>query len=79
VGNVFTIDAALEHICGQFREQAMRGQITEAERDLLIDGAILLAVHLEDMIQDAKTEAHPLWQQAAPNRALGKHRAAIAA
>lgn len=75
---MFTIDAALQQICGQFREQAMRGQITEAERDLLIDGAVLLAVHLEDMIQDAHTE-HPLWRQARPGRRIGRHRAAVAA
>jgi hypothetical protein len=76
---MFTIDAALQQICGQFREQAMRGQITEAERDLLIDGAVLLAVHLEDMIQDAQIEAHPLWWQATPSRRIGRHRAAVAA
>ena len=76
---MFTIDAALEQICAQFREQAMRGQITEAERDLLIDGAILLAVHLESLIQDAQTAALPVWLQSEPGRGIGKHRAAIAA
>ncbi len=76
---MFTIDAALEQICAQFREQAMRGQITEAERDLLIDGAILLAVHLEGLIQDAQAAAHPVWQLAEPGRGIGRHRAAIAA
>jgi hypothetical protein len=79
VGTVFTIDAALEQICAQFREQAMRGQITEAERDLLIDGAILLAVHLESLFQDAQTAALPVRLQAEPARGIGKHRAAIAA
>jgi len=36
-----------------FREQVARGEITAAERDLLIDGAILLAVNLEELVQDA--------------------------
>jgi hypothetical protein len=76
---VFTVDAALQQTCAQFREQAMRGQITEAERDLLIDGAILLAVHLEGLIQDALAEAHPLWLHTTPSQGSGRHRAAIAA
>jgi hypothetical protein len=50
---VFAVDSALQHTCAEFREQANRGQITEAECDLLIDGAILLAIHLEALIQDA--------------------------
>ena len=41
---VLTVDAALEHICAIFREQADRGEITPTERDLLIYGAILLAI-----------------------------------
>ncbi|HEX6932218.1 MAG TPA: hypothetical protein VF162_08755 [Streptosporangiaceae bacterium] len=76
---MFTVDAALQQICAQFREQAMRGQITEAERDLLIDGAILLAVHLESLIQDAQTGTQPLWPRPVPSRGIGKHAAAIAA
>jgi len=52
-GNVFTVDAALERTCADFREQAARGEITAAERDLLIDGAILLAVNPEELVQDA--------------------------
>ena len=50
---MFTVDAALERTCAGFREQAARGEITAAERDLLIDGAILLAVSLEELVQDA--------------------------
>ena len=50
---MFTVDAALERTCAGFREQAARGEITAAERDLLIDGAILLAVNLEELVQDA--------------------------
>jgi hypothetical protein len=76
---VFTVDAALQQTCAQFREQAMRGQITDAERDLLIDGAILLAVHLEGLIQDAYAEGQPTWPWAAPSGGLGRHRAAVAA
>jgi len=53
VGTVFTVDSALQHTCAGFREQATAGKITAAECDLLIDGAILLAVHLEALIQDA--------------------------
>jgi hypothetical protein len=53
VGTVFTIDAALQHVCANLREQAALGEITSAECDLLIDGAILLAVHLEGFVQDA--------------------------
>jgi hypothetical protein len=79
VGTVFTVDAALQQTCAQFREQAMRGQITDAERDLLIDGAILLAVHFEGLIQDAHTQGLPTWPWAAPSRGFGKHRATIAA
>jgi hypothetical protein len=43
---VLTVDAALQHICGIFREQADRGDITPTERDLLIDGAHQLSSHM---------------------------------
>ncbi|HEX7994872.1 MAG TPA: hypothetical protein VF506_13185 [Streptosporangiaceae bacterium] len=76
---MFTVDAALQQTCIQFRDQASRGHITDAERDLLIDGAILLAVQLEGMVQDAKAEAHPFLLHAAPGHGPGRHRAAIAA
>ena len=46
---VFTVPAALESTCVIFRERADRGDITPAERDLLIDGAILLAMHIDDL------------------------------
>jgi hypothetical protein len=49
---VLTIDAALQHVCATLRERANRADITPTERDLLIDGAILLAVHVEDMATD---------------------------
>ena len=56
---MFTVDAALERTCAGFREQAARGEITAAERDLLIDGAILLAANLEELIQDARAREPP--------------------
>ncbi len=46
---VLTVEAALEHTCASFRERADRGNITAAERDLLTDGAILLAMHIDDL------------------------------
>jgi hypothetical protein len=54
VGIVFTIDSALQHTCAEISEQAVRGQVSAAERDLLIDGAILLAVHLEALAEDGR-------------------------
>jgi hypothetical protein len=65
---VFTVDAALEHTCADFREQAARGEITAAERDLLIDGAILLAANLEELIQDARAGEPPSWPDASQRR-----------
>lgn len=61
VGTVFLVDEALEHTCGEFRARAARGEISEAERDLLIDGAILLTVNLEEVIQDARAGRPPGW------------------
>lgn len=58
---VLTVEAALQHACAIFREQADRGDITPAERDLLIDGAILLAMHIDDLVQDRRVESHPDW------------------
>ena len=46
---MLTVDAALEHTCANFREWADRGDITPAQRDLLIDGAILLTTHIDDL------------------------------
>jgi hypothetical protein len=69
-GNVLTVDAALERTCADFREQVARGEITAAERDLLIDGAILLAANLEELVQDAHAGGPPSWPDA------GQHRSA---
>lgn len=44
---VLTVDEALQHTCAIFREHADLGDITPAECDLLIDGAILLAMRID--------------------------------
>jgi hypothetical protein len=67
---VFTVDSALQHTCAGFRERAAHGEITAAECDLLIDGAVLLAVNLEALIQDAHTGRPPSWLAASPRPAL---------
>lgn len=56
---MLTVDAALQHTCAMLREQAERGDITPAERDLLIDGAILLAVHVDDLAQQTRAASSP--------------------
>ena len=50
---MYSVDAALQRTCASFREQAAKGEITRAERDLLIDGAVLLAVNLAALPHDA--------------------------
>ena len=67
---MFTVDAALERTCADSREQAARGEITAAERDLLIDGAILLAANLEELIQDARAGEPPSWPDAGQHRSV---------
>jgi hypothetical protein len=67
---VFTVDSALQQTCASFREQAALGEITAAECDLLIDGAILLAVHLEALIQDAHAGRPPSWPDSSQRPAL---------
>lgn len=52
---VLTVDEALQHTCAMLREQADRGDVTSAERDLLIDGAILLAMRIDDQDRDDRT------------------------
>ena len=54
---VLTVDEALQHTCAIFREQADRGDVSSAERDLMIDGAILLAMRIDD--QDRDDRASP--------------------
>lgn len=58
---MYTVDSALQHTCAEFRDQAARGEISGPECDLLIDGAILLAVHIEALIQDALAGRPPGW------------------
>ncbi len=61
---MFIVDVALEHTCAEFRGRAAEGQITAAERDLLIDGAILLAAKIEELTQDARVALPPAWSYA---------------
>ena len=63
---MFSVDSALQHTCAELRDQAARGHITAGERDLMIDGAILLAIHLETLIQDAKTGTELVWPELTP-------------
>ena len=79
---VLTVDAELQHICAIFREQADRGEITPTERDLLIDGAILLAMHVDDdLARDGRVGSDSGWSEGALPKPVGRHerRAAAAA
>jgi hypothetical protein len=77
---VLTVDSALQHVCATLREQADRGDITPAERDLLIDGAILLAVRVDDMATDGFVGSRSGWSERALPGPGGRHeRHAIAA
>ena len=77
---VLTVDEALQRICAIFREQADRGEITPAERDLLIDGAILLAMHIDDQARDGRVGSDPGWPEGALPKPAGRHeRQAVAA
>lgn len=77
---VLTVDAALQHICAIFREQADRGDITPTERDLLIDGAVLLAMRVDDLAQDGPLGPHSGWAEGPLPEPAGRHeRHAVAA
>ncbi len=52
---VLTVDEALQHICAIFRDEAKLGDITPTERDLLMDGAILLAMSVDDMSREDRS------------------------
>jgi len=70
---VLTVDAALQHVCAIFREQADRGDISPTERDLLLDGAILLASYVDDVDREGRVGWHSAWpEEALPERA-GRH------
>src|SRR6266536_2168849 len=68
---VLTVDEALQHVCATLREHADRGDITPAERDLLIDGAILLAMRVDDLAQDGRVGWGSGWPEGRYRRALG--------
>jgi len=55
---VLTVDEALQHIYAVLREQANQGDITPTERDLMIDGAILLAMRVDDLARDGGVSSH---------------------
>ncbi len=70
---VYTVDAALQHVCAILREQADHGDITPAERDLLIDGAILLAMHVDELAQDGHVGSHSGPPEVALAGPAGRH------
>jgi len=70
---VLTVDAALQQIFAIFREQADRGDITPTERDLLIDGAILLANHIDDLARDGRAGSGSGWPEGALPEPVGRH------
>jgi hypothetical protein len=57
---VLIVDVALEDTCAEFRLRAVDGQITAEERDLLIDGAILLAANIERLAQKGPAGRQPV-------------------
>jgi hypothetical protein len=75
---VLTVDVALQHICAVLREQADRGDITPTERDLLIDGAILLAMRVDDLAQDGGFGNFAWPEEEAPD-SVGRHERQAAA
>ncbi|MGO8959264.1 MAG: hypothetical protein ACLQFR_18135 [Streptosporangiaceae bacterium] len=76
---MFIVDAALEHTCGEFRARAAEGAITAAERDLLIDGAILLAVNIEELLQDARDGQPASWLDAGQHHSATRWDARLSA
>jgi hypothetical protein len=70
---VLTVDEALQHVCATLREHADRGDITPAERDLLIDGAILLAMRVDDLAQDGLVGWGSGWPEGALPQHAGRH------
>lgn len=77
---VLTVDAELQHICAVLREQADRGEITPAERDLLMDGAILLAMHVDDdLARESQAGPDSGWPEGALPKPAGRHERRVAA
>jgi len=68
------VPAALQRTCAIFRDRADRGDITLAERDLLIDGAILLAMHVDELAREGRhADPAPGWAGAARPEPAGRH------
>ena len=76
---VLTVDEALQHVCAIFREEADRGDITPTERDLLIDGAILLAMRVDDKARDGRVGPVSGWPEGALPKPVGRHERQAAA
>jgi hypothetical protein len=76
---VLTVDAALQHICTVFQEQADRGEITPSECDLLVDGAILLAMRVDDLASDGRVGSRFGGSEGALPRPAGRHERQAAA
>ena len=77
---VLTVDSELQHVCAIFRKQADRGEITPIERDLLIDGAILLAMHVDDdLARDCRVGSDSGWPEGALPKSAGRHERRVAA
>ena len=70
---VLTVDAALEQTCATFRDRADRGDITSAECDLLIDGAILLAMRIDDLASEGRAGSTTGWPELARPALSGRH------
>ena len=71
---VLTVEAALQRTCAIFRDRADRGDITSAERDLLIDGAILLAMHVDELAREGRhADPAPGWAGPARPEPAGRH------
>ncbi len=70
---MLTVEAALEQTCAIFRERALRGNITPAERDLLIDGAVLLAMHIDALAQEDRANSTPGWPDMVQPASTGRH------
>jgi hypothetical protein len=77
--NVITVETALERTCANFREQADQGGITPAERDLLINGAILLAMHIDDLAQEGRSDSGRGWPEVLRPAPPGRHERYLAA
>lgn len=69
---MFIVDSALQHTCAEITAQGIRGHLSPAERDLLIDGAVLLAVHLDALAQDGHDDMSAAWHEASA-APVGRH------